>query len=143
MLASPSTLRSDPVVMCGLLARAALRAIEAPAEKDSRDVFISTLIRLLEMYRFEALQERNPQGILDHRPMVADAIAMSAGTLPMVDAAIGMALAAAYPDEETHSVAALLQGHLADLRDGRDIQAADQARVRRFIEALIEALTHP
>ena len=55
---------SDPRVTCGLLAKDVWNNFENQADEDDRDIFVTKLIRLLEMYRYDRFVTRKPKGVL-------------------------------------------------------------------------------
>lgn len=89
MLTTPSPTKSDPRVMCGLIANTSLKLIDKRPEDSSSRVFESTLLRLLDIYQYDAFQHRTRRAILaragadrtdfrnepDHESAVRDAIA--------------------------------------------------------------------
>jgi hypothetical protein len=64
MLTTPSALKGDPRVMCGLIASTSLRLIEKRLEPSSSHVFEATLLRLLEIYEYDAFDHGKRRAIL-------------------------------------------------------------------------------
>lgn len=56
MLTTPSTLKGDPRVMYGLLATTSLRLINEHSEPSTSEVFEASLLRLLEIYEYNAFR---------------------------------------------------------------------------------------
>lgn len=67
MLTSPSAVRSNPCVMAGLIARTSLKLIderERRTERSTSQVFEATLLRLLEIYQYDAFRNGKHKSIL-------------------------------------------------------------------------------
>src|SRR5687767_6423784 len=98
MLTTPSPFKSDPRVMCGLIASTSLRLIEKkPTEASSRQVFEATLLRLLEIYEHDAFRHGPRRSILTRTPMGEASIGKRADVSNDVRAAIQGAHKKMYP----------------------------------------------
>lgn len=135
---------SDPRVVCGVLAREALKAFQhqAPPSDQSRHyVFFTNLIRLLELYRYDLFSDFRPRGILvrEHSDRPSGQAA-TAENMNAVRDALQAAHRQVFGNQSIEEVVEFLQAVLAAVRDGDDRPPADVAKVREFIESFGEHL---
>ena len=135
--------RSDPRVLCGILARAALDHFQVQQDQDDedpREVYFTNLIRVLEMYRYGALRSYNPQGILSRG--VHATVRLPKGTDPMkaVEAALVRAHDEVFPGQDRTVVVATLRSTLEHIRDGHQPPPQDLQTARAFLEAFTRHL---
>lgn len=72
MLISAASQRSDPSRMCRLIVSSASAILESSDREDqgARMVYVATILRLLEMFRYSTLQPHyHPGGVLSRRPL--------------------------------------------------------------------------
>lgn len=135
---------SDPSVMSGILATAALERLDK-REKDDRikRAYLDSLMWLLDMYRFDAFSTPEPQGILERVPLSEPGIQPPESGLQRVKNALVAAHQAAYPDLSKDQVVAelkrvflrVLENHGLEVGDDQSIEKA-----RRFFSTFKEAL---
>ena len=72
MLISTNTLRSDPRVMCGLIAESTLARLESQERPSAAEVHALTLIRMLDAYRVGMQPVPAHSGVAAYSPLVND-----------------------------------------------------------------------
>lgn len=130
---------SDPKVVCGLLAREALKAFQdQPQQPDQapQHVFFINLIRLLEIYRYDLFTDLRPKGVLvRQRPERSTAQSVAAENMSAVRSALQAAHRQVFGQRSTEEVVEFIQGVLSAMKEGHQRSAEDLAMVRSFIEA--------
>lgn len=135
---------SDPSVMSGILATAALERLDK-REKDDRikRAYLDSLMWLLDMYRFDAFSAPEPQGILERVPLSEPGFQPPESGLQRVKNALVAAHQAAYPglsrdqvvEEIKRAFLCVLENHGLEEDDDQSIE-----RARRFFSTFKEAL---
>ncbi len=133
--------KSDPRAAAGILARAALKRFEIRDEPDRlRNVYFTNLIRLLEMYKYDALRERNPQGILERREItdIDLAIADSEPGLEALDELLRAAHKKYYPKLDKKHLVDHLRTVLEQIQHQgpRSINAVELEKIQLFLAQL-------
>lgn len=141
MLIAEREQRSDATVLYGILTRAALERFDSrPGEESGRDVYFTNLIRLLEMYRFQALKPIQTHGVLEVRALGPETLGPEDDKTDLVERALDSARLAVWPAESKEEVTTLLQSTLKVLRDlgvdkaGEIVEQEDLVTTRRFLE---------
>lgn len=130
---------SDPKVVCGLLAREALKALQGQPQQPNQapqHVFFTNLIRLLEIYRYDLFTDLRPKGVLVRQRSERSATqSVTAENMNAVRSALQAAHRQVFGQQSTEQVVEFLQGVLSAMKDGQHRSAEDLASVRSFIEA--------
>lgn len=134
---------SDPRVLSGIMASAALERLKAEKHQDrTRTIYFDSLIRLLEMYRYDAFSAPDPQGVLERTSFSGPELQPSYAGLDKVKEALSGAHLEVYPALSKEEAVNRLRGILESVRDD-GIGAADQGELtdaRRFFEEFIKRL---
>lgn len=129
---------SDPKVVCGLLAREALKAFSgqvAYTDEAPEYAFFTNLIRLLELYRYDLFAGLSPKGILVRQRAARRSTQNVADqNMSPVKTALELAHREIFGERPTEEVVEFLQRVLTAVRDGQPRSDDDVATVRRFIE---------
>jgi len=130
--------RSDPRVVCGLLASSVLKRLGHPGKDEDFAVFLRNLIRLLELYRFGTFSEHKHRGILQRGPLGANksSDSFSSEAMSAVKDALEQAHKEVFGDQSSEYVANYLTGIFESLETGQHVEPDDLELARRFLEVL-------
>ena len=132
---------SNPRVMCGMLARATLERFEKKDEPERfRNVYFYNLIRLLEMYRYDALHEHNPYGVLERKELPSVNFPSLQPGLEVVDHAFQTAHHELYPSMGKDELVTYLRDTLEKIRagDAGAVEMSEVAKLRNFLSKIQE-----
>ena len=131
-----STLRrSNPRVMCSILAGAMLERFEKKKEPEEfRNVYFDNLIRLLEMYRYDALHSHNPLGVLERLDLPSVDFPSAESGIEVIDAVFHAAHSALYPSLDKEQLVKHLREILEQIRSGTEIVDVEgRTKLREFL----------
>ncbi len=135
---------SDPRVMSGILATAALERLDKGQKEDRiKRAYLDSLLWLLDMYRYDAFSAPEPQGVLQQTPLSEPAFQPPESGLQRVKTALVTAHKAAYSDFSKDAVVEELKRVFQFVMEDRGHDADnDQSikKARTFFSAFIEAL---
>lgn len=143
MLVSENTRRSRPTVLYGILAKTALSQLDEAPEAKGRSAYFQNLVRLLDLYRLDALRRPTPKAVLDRRRTASNCIRREKVEADAVQSALARAHKAIFDQVEKEQVVDQLIMVFSKLAQGRDgeIAAADLQAAKRFLIELARALT--
>lgn len=135
--------QSDPRIVCGILAREVLASwpdhqAGQPLESEDLKVYLTNLIRLLEMYRYDSFALRESPGVLVLRSnRTAHArYAHRVERLELVKQAFDSATNDVFPDHDKAQVIAQVTNVLRAMHSGAEVDPNNKANARRFLESL-------
>ncbi|MCG7974903.1 MAG: hypothetical protein JAZ16_07595 [Candidatus Thiodiazotropha taylori] len=140
--------RSDPRVVCGLLAREVLENLEGLQQKkktEHYEIFLLNFLRLMEQYRFDKFSHREPHGILERssKRTFKKRNELMQRELKEVKNALFAAQQSAFDDLPTDQVINIVKSVINDVKDDdlTSISADDLNKTRDFLRSLEEHLT--
>jgi hypothetical protein len=141
MLVHPESQQSDPRVMCGIMARAALERFNGVAEEQKvRDAYFFNLMRVLEMYRYDAFENHNVGGILERNEEII--IKKDDNMLNAVVDALSSAHNSIYPQLNKEDFVEHFRSLLDQIRQKgiEEIDANELQNMRQFLQTFEEKL---
>ena len=133
---------SDSRVMSGILATAALERLGSPETDDrTKRAYLDSLMWLLDMYRFDAFSEPEPQGILERVPLSElSGFRPPDSGLQRVRDALKAAHQAVYPSLSKADVVEELKRALLGGLENQNIDVKRLEKAREFFSTFKEAL---
>jgi hypothetical protein len=142
MLVSEDSRRSRPIVLYGILAKSALNQLERPNVDLDQSAYFQNLVRLLDMYRNNALHKPAPKAILDRRPADPRRIRRGKAEADAVQAALATAHEAVYPGMRKEEVVTHLRAIFSKIaqREISQLSVQDVQQAKTFLMELSKAL---
>jgi len=142
MFIAEQSRRGRPTVLYGILAKTALSQLESSSEAKGRSAYFQNLIRLLDLYRLDALHRPTPKAVLDRRRTASNNIRRDKIEADAVQAALTHAHKAVFNDLGKEQVVECLTAVFSKLGRGRDAELAsgDLQIAKRFLVELTQAL---
>jgi hypothetical protein len=147
MFVSEASRKSSPKVLYGILARSALdqlNKLDAAHLDGSVDetAYFQNLVRLLDLYRTDALHRPMPKAVLDRRPVDLRSLKQEKAEATAVEQALSRARASAFPNVQKDVVIERLRTIFVQIctEDAEQLSEAEIQSVKKFLKALVSEL---
>lgn len=147
MLVSAASRRDDAAGMCRLIAGAA-PAILANGSREAKDVYVSSLLQILELYRYpNTATSVYPGGVLTFTSLEDEQDMIDSGSDHVVEAAFSRALNTVFGPEDREASVSRLSGYFQTLFTGAIRSApanvehkATPEQANRFLTSLVHEI---
>jgi hypothetical protein len=144
MLVADTNQQGEMRVLYGILARAAMErfANASKEEAESRDIYFRSILRLLDMYRFDSVRSGAPVGILETPTFHVDYLASEQDDQDAIERALEATHKSMRPDQpEKVAFVEEIKGAIESVyRRGANAPESARKVAREFLQGLIEAL---
>jgi hypothetical protein len=145
MLTTPSTFKTDPRVMCGLIASTSLKLMgQGSVASTQNQVIEATLLRLLDIYKFDAFHHGKRRGILTRTPFDTPALNQHSDSNEQLKRALQMVHRRMHPRLSKQDFCELVSDHVRACFGMMNLSNRERnqhkAQLRRFLILLRDGL---